>query len=267
MVTKQIARGTAAVVMGLAAHVVAPVGASANSTYKAGLTEMRVTETFPGPWTVANRTLPPILLTNDTVLLRDPTLYWTQQFLPKMIAGPVTIEQRLAAGKLLEEAGMLGQTFDVGSDAGPFAPGSSTTVIELSVSGIDRRIVVPALGSSAANLPKLTAAQRANRAHLAKVMAKLVDPAQWKVKSTSAFRPTQYSAWGMRTSLSPTFATASTFDLSSFTSDAPTCIAVAAKQAEAMPPAAQQWLSWRGVIYNVVVRPTLPGETVCAAIR
>jgi hypothetical protein len=264
MLTNRIARVGVAVVLSLSASGVVSPPAMATSTYKEGLTAIRITETFPASWDVANRMLPQILIVNDAVLLPDPTLYRTAQFLPKMITGPVSIEQRVAAGKLLKDAGMLGEVFDVGGSAGPFAPGSSTTVIEFTVSGIDRRILAPALNASVAERPKLTRKQQSNRTRLSAVIDTLTSTSRWKVKSTSVFRPTQYSAWGTKLSLSPTGSVASTFDLSSFTDEAPTCIPVPAKLAEAMPPATQPWLTWRGGNYNVAMRPELPGERVCA---
>ena len=261
MFTNRIARGATAVAFGLTAAGWASPPAMATSTYKDGLTAVRITELFPASWDVAETTLPRVLIVNDTVILRDATL--GKQFVPRMTSGLVSIEQRRAAAKMLKDAGMLVETFDVGGSAGPIAPGSSTTVIEFTVSGINRRVAAPALHTPEGERPKLTRAQRANRARLSKVIDELTSATRWKAKSTSKFRPTQYSAWGMKSSVSPTHSVQSTFDISSFTAKATTCIPVSAGQAEAMPPATQQWLLWRGAVYNVVMRPVLPGEVVC----
>jgi hypothetical protein len=263
MLNKRIIQSAAAVCLGISAIAAAPSPANATSTYKAGLTAIRVTKEAAGPWTVTERLLPQIVIANDLVLLPDPTLYRTQQFLPKMVTGPVSVQQRLDAGMLLGKSGVLNETFDIGADAGPFPPGADTTLIELTVDGVDRRIVAPALGTRDANLPTMTKEQRSNRKTLTKVIASLTSTSRWGVNGTAFFRPTEYAAWGMKLAVSPNSTTASTFDLSMFTTDMPRCIAVPAKLAEAIPPTAQRWLEWKGGVYEVVLRPVLPGEVAC----
>jgi hypothetical protein len=255
--------GIAVVVTGLATSL-SSSPASANQA-KAGVTSLRIMDVFVGPWTYSKRVVPRIVIVNDWVLIPDPKLYRTQQFLPKMITGPVSIDQRVAAGDLIEASGILLEGFNVGNDSEQWSPGTVDTVIDVTVSGVDRRIVVRGLDNSGANFPKMSAAQRKNRTRLVGVITKLVSLSRWGLKSPVYFRPTQYTAWGVKLTVSPTYATASTFDLSSLTENEPTCLEVPASQAEAMPPATDgRWLSWRGSFYNVVLRPVLPGEVVCA---
>jgi hypothetical protein len=268
MFANRIAPCTAAAIMTFVSSLAGVAFASRSSAvseYKAGLTALRIIDTPSGPWTVTNAALPAILIKNDTVLLRDPRLYWTQQFLPKMIAGPVTVKQRLAAAALLQASGVLDPSFDLGDRDTRWPPGSHDTVIELTVSGQDRHIVAHALDAPASGVPTLTAAQRANRKQLTEVIAKLLSASRWNIRSTSMFRPSQYSAWGVKLSVTPTYSSPSAFDLSSFGVDTPTCIAVSGKDAELMAPTAGPWLSWGASTYHVVMRPQLPGEKICPA--
>lgn len=138
-------------------------------------------------------------------------------------------------------------------------------MIGFTVSGLDGRIVAHPLDAPASALPKLTAEQKTNRKRLADVITKLVSASRWNVRSTAAFRPTQYSAWGVKLAVAPTHGNASPFDVSSFGTDTPTCISVH-QAAESMPPTAGPSLSWGASTYNVVMRPVLPGEKVCVAL-
>jgi hypothetical protein len=266
MFPKRIARIAAIILTAIAGVVVVPTGARANSTFKSGITSLRIVDSPTGPWTISNRWLPSVLVANDQVFLRDPTLYRTQQFLPKMVMGSVSIEQREAAAKLFK--GLLDPSVDFGAKAGPFAPGSRDTVIEFTIDGVKGRIVATALDTSAsASLPKLTAEQQRNRKKLATAVSTLTSPSYWSVQAKAFYKPTKYSAWGVKLEVSPNVVLASTFDISSFRTDAPTCIVVPATDAEAMPPTADgRWLAWGGAAYSVTLRAVLPGETPCPKV-
>jgi hypothetical protein len=217
------------------------------------------------PWTVSKGSLPTLLLTGNRVLLADPVRYRVHPVLEQMVALPAT------PARVGEVLGVLRKTpllLDptLLQTTGPVPPGTSTTRITYTLGRRTAVVEVVGLDSTKVNA-SLNTAQREARTTLRDALDRIQRGRYWGATGTARyFVPTEISAWGMRlpTEGLDVGLVAGTTNVKLPFSETLSCAAIAVSDAARIPGEPGDLIGGsNGAVYQLVLRPVLPGETLC----